>query len=112
MDPIKLATPEQVAAVKDKIDLEVGCAVYAFGETLGCVRTQTRLDPVIFDPSASTQKRLLFVWGLETAMRLNGVPAYYFNVPTSDEAWIRAVEHNGAERVHSEAMFEYKKVLN
>lgn len=112
MDPIKLATPEQIAAVKDRIDLEIGCAVYAFGDSLACVRTQTRLDPVIFSEKDNTHKRLLFVWGLETAMRLNGVPAYYFNVPTSDPDWIRAVEHNGAERLHTEPMLEYKKVLN
>lgn len=111
MENIRLATPEEVESIRDKSDLEVGSTVYAFGKSLAVLRTQTRLDPVIFDPEAQTQRRYQFIWGLETAMRLSGVPAYYFNVPTEDATWIRAVEHNGAQRIHDTAMLEYKKLL-
>ena len=112
MDAIKLATPEQVERIRAKADLEIGAQPYALGESIAVVRQQTRIDPVFYDPNTNTKQRMLFIWGLETHLRLLGVPAYYFNVDPSDTAYIAAVEHYGAERVNAEPQLEFKKVLN
>lgn len=111
MDKIKLATPEQIERIKDTSDLSATSAVYAMGEDLAVVKTVSEIDPAYFAESSSTQRRLLFIWGLENMLRGIGVPAYYFNVHANEDAWRKVVETHGAVATSTEPEIRYKKEL-
>lgn len=111
MDSIKLATPEQVERIRSQSDLELPSTVLAMGEDLAVVKQVTEVDPVYFAESSPTSRRLMFIWGIENWLRLNGVPAYYFDVPTDNETWRHNVETHGAEQLSTGPVFHYKKVL-
>lgn len=111
MDPIRLATAAEINEIADVSDLGPSSTVWKMGEDTAVVRSVFELDPVLFGKSSSTQRRLLFVWGLENMLRGNGVPFYYFNVPPGDEQWRHCVETFGAGEVSKEPELRYKKLL-
>lgn len=111
MDPIVLATPEQVESIRSTSDLHPGNAVLAMGKDLAVVKMVTEIDPVYFGEESTTARRLMFVWGIENWLRLNGTQAYYFDVPTDNERWIGVVKTHGAEQLSTGPVYHYKKVL-
>src|SRR5579862_1382289 len=86
LNAIKLATQEQIERIKDTADFVPTSQVLAMGEDLAVVKQVVEVDPVYFNEQSSTQRRLLFVWGIENWLRLVGTPVYYFNTSASDEA--------------------------
>lgn len=111
MEAIKLATPEQVERIKEQSDLEVGSVVLALGEDLAVVRAVTELNPAFFDEKSTTQRRLMFIWGIENWLRLTNVPAYYFRAHPDNEAWLKVIKTHGAEQVSTAPELTFKKVL-
>lgn len=117
MEPIRLATKEEIEAIRSKSDLEPGCTVFALtgksGTDLAVVRNITEIDPMFFDVNAPDSRKAMFIWGLENMLRMVNVPFYYFNVPTNEEAapWRSVVEKWGADKTSLEPEFRYKKVL-
>lgn len=111
MDAIKLATPEQIEAIKDKSDLTPRSRVLAMGDDVAVVKDTTELDPVFYGPESSHKRKLLFIWGIENMLRTMGYSEYYFNVPTRDESYIHVVKSLGAETVSAEPEFRFKKAL-
>jgi hypothetical protein len=111
MEAIKLATPEQVENIKATSDLNPESAVLSFRDNLAVVKKVTELDPIFYGPDETRQHKMLFAWGIENWLRLNGVPAYYFHVSAADETWQKNVETFGAIRCETEPQIHYKKVL-
>ena len=115
MDTIRLATPEEIETIKAKADITGMTTTLAFPGTQGTdfavIRSVTEVDPVIFAETSSTQRRALFIWGIEIALRALGNPAYYFNVLAADEDWQKAIEHWGAERLSMAPEYRYRKSL-
>lgn len=111
MEPIKLATPEQIEKIVAISDMNSESAVLSFRDNLAVVKKVTELDPVFFGPEENTQHKMLFAWGIENWLRLNGVQAYYFNVSATDEVWQRNLEKYGAIRCSAQPDIRYKKVL-
>ena len=111
MEAIKLATPEQIKTIESKADLNNESAVLSFRDNLIVVKKVTEVDPAFFAEGETAQHKLLFSWGIESWLRLNGVQAYYFNVDVEDETWKRNLEKFGAERISKSPEYRYKKVL-
>lgn len=117
MDKIRLATPEEVSGIAATSDLGPSTTVWAFENTasgepdLAVIRQAVELDPVYY--RGSNTRKAAFVFGLETAMRMMGVPAYYFNVPASEDmaAYRSIVQKWGAEPTSPTPEIRYKKVL-
>lgn len=108
MDAIKLATPEQVERIRAKADLGTTSSVYALGEDIAVLKNVSEIDPVFFAEGSTTQRKLLFIWGLENHLRLLGIDAYYFNTKADDSAWRKVVETHGAEAISESPEIRYK----
>lgn len=111
MEAIRLATPEQIEKIAATSDLNNESAVLQFRDNLAVVKKITEMDPVYYAPEESTQHKMLFAWGVENWLRLNGVQAYYFSVNATDETWQKNLEKYGAIRCEAEPQIRYKKVL-
>lgn len=117
VEPIRLATPEEIETIKSTSDLEPGCTVVAFPQGEGkepmfaVMRQVYEVDPVYYN-GAPIKRKALFIWALENMMRFSGVPTYYFNVPANDTEYIETVKHWGAEVTSREPEVRLKKRLN
>lgn len=99
MDAIKLASAEQVERISKDVDWVPETVVLAMGEDLAVVKKVVELDPVFFAPESNTSRRLMFTWGVENWLRLNGTVNYFFNILADDESavWRKVVETHGAK---------------
>lgn len=117
MEPIRLATEKEVEMLKGTgMDTTYTHTVVAFGqgeETLfSLIKNVTEIYTYPMD-IATVKKQLMFMWGLENIMRVNGVPAYYFQVSSKadKEAWRKNIETFGAEKTNPEPEYRYRKAL-
>lgn len=112
IDPIRLATEEEIKKIATNSDLVPGCSVWAMGQILGVVRPCIELDPVWYH-DAPDREKMLFVWGMENMLRAMGTTQYYFNVPNTDEyaKYRSIVERMGASTTSQVPELRYKKVL-
>lgn len=112
MEAVRLATVEEIESMKANADLGPGCSVVTFGgKDFAVVRQVTELDPVIFATETNDRRKAAFIFALETALRFQGCPAYYFNIKADDEAWQSIARHNGAEPTSQAPELRFKKVL-
>ena len=112
MDTIRLASPEEVAPIAEKLDVTPTSTVVTFGgKDFAVHRICRELDQFIFSPDTSDRRKLYFLANLETALRLQGVTEIYFNIPAADSAYKSVIENMGAEAISPEPMIRYKKVL-
>jgi hypothetical protein len=112
LDTIRVATPEEVEKIAPTSDLSsIVNVVTMGGKDFAVIRNCIEIDPMKFAPESTTQRRLIFAMNLETVMRLNGVKEIYFNVPVSDEKYIKVLETWGAEPTSREPELRFKKVL-
>jgi hypothetical protein len=111
LEAIRLATPEEVEAIKHKADLTPGSRVVAFEKNIAVLRNTVEIDPIFFDPQAPPHKRALMLWGLEQMLRFGGASEYYFNVSVDDKEFIDTLTRLGAETTSPGPEFRYKKVL-
>lgn len=117
MEALRLATPEEVAKISDGMDLTVNSTVVAFpkknGEPdLAVLRQCMELDPVIFSEGTDDRRKAMFVWAIESGLKIMGiVPEIYFNIDTADEKWQHVIENFGGVRTSKVAEFRYKKSL-
>lgn len=111
-DVIRLATPEEIEKIKETSDLIPGSTVITFGgKDFAVVRHATEIDPVHYHEASSHSRKLFFLTNLETSLRLNGVPQYYFNIHAADEKTIATMEKLGAIRLSTEPEHRFKKLL-
>lgn len=116
MEGIRLATPEEIEAIRKESDLGPTTSVLAFpgkeGTIFGCLKTVCELDPVFYN-GASAQRKAMFTWGVENMLRFNGVPFYYFNILADDSMseWRNVVKNWGAQEVSPAPEIRFKKVL-
>ncbi len=120
---IRPATPEEVDSIRETSDLGPGCLVVAMDNTKGpadlaVLRQVWEIDPL--HAVSGGARKAAFIWGLEAALRLQGVPFYYFQVGAAgDEGdWRKVVEKWGAEPVRRDDTtrepvpeIRYKRVL-
>lgn len=114
LDPIRLATPEEIERYGIVSDLVPGATPVAFGDGdrahFAVLRTVTEIDPLI-SPEGDNKRKALFVWALENALRMMGVPQYYFNIRADNDEWRHISEKWGAQQVSLAPEFRFKKVL-
>ena len=108
MEPIRLATPEEVAQIALKADLTPGALVVKCGEDWAVIRTVVEIDPLMCE---NRFKRHRMVEQLETHLRLLGVQTYYFNVDAADEQWQRVLKAWGAEPISPYPEIRFRKNL-
>lgn len=112
MDSIRLATPEEAAAIAPTSDLSYATSVFTFGgKDFGVVRQCFEIDPIHFHPDSGTKRKAIFVMNLETILRFQGVKEYYFNVAVDNEEMKEAAATWGAEPTSPSPEIRYKKVL-
>ncbi len=117
----RLATPEEIEAIKDKADLDFAQIVLALddskgGTSFGVIRLAPELDPVIFSDTITDVEKARFIYALEERLAGMGLKAYYFNVDADEEdsakeAWHKNIQHWGAERQSPTKEFRFKKIL-
>lgn len=116
MDKIRLANPQEIAEIQQTADLGPTTTVVAFenGKTgisdTAVIRLATEIDPLHI-ADGSERRKVQFMWALETSLRLQGVPAVYFNVRADDTRWHEILRHWGAETVSPSPELRFKKVL-
>lgn len=66
---------------------------------------------MFFHEESNVLRRRMFIFGIETALRLQGVKEIYFNVPVKDEAYIKVLDTFGATPTSKEPELRFKKVL-
>jgi hypothetical protein len=115
MNRIRLATPDECEAIKDKSDLDATCTVFALdmqrGVGTAVRRIETVLDPMISPPEWGLRERQVFKRDLETVMTAQGATSYYFMIPVDEPEWQTVVEKWGAQRVSTAPVFKYKMNL-
>lgn len=113
MDVIRLATPEEIESLQEKMDITPTSTVVTFGgKDFAVIRHCVELDPVIFAEDTADKRKLLFLMNLETALRLQGLTKeVYFNVRADDVRWQDAIKHWGAEPTSPTPEIRFKKVL-
>ena len=115
MEPIRLATQEEVEKLAETSDLSNATSVVGLGEgdraIYAVLRQAFEVDPVVSGPAVNSQRKALFIWGVENALRMQGLKQYYFNVLASDETWRKTVESWGAVPTSVAQEIRFKKVL-
>lgn len=112
MDTIRKATPEEIAVFADRSDLTPTSDVLTYGgKDFAVIRTCTEIDPMFFAEDSSVNRRAIFAMNLESILRFQGVREIYFNVPVTDEKYIKVLEHWGASPTSKEPELRFKKVL-
>lgn len=112
MDVIRLANEAEVKEISSRSDLTNASSVVTFGgKDFAVIRNCWEIDPVHFDPASSDKRKALFLMNLETALRLQGVKEFYFNVDASDENYINLLKHWGAEPTNPNPEIRFKKAL-
>jgi hypothetical protein len=115
MKRLRLATQEEIEAIKDSSDLDVGCSVLALdtqqGTAKAVIRSCIEVDPVYFPDEMNDKLKMFFGRDIETHLEAKGVTHYYFNVACDQEEWQKVVETWGAQRTSKVAEFRYKKIL-
>lgn len=115
LEPIRLATPEEVEVIRAASDITPRTAVYAFDNAktgkpdLAVVRQLVEIDPLYCD--SGTPRKVAFIWGMQNILRSFGATEYYFNMPTDDPEWKAAVEKWGAEQISKAPEIRFKKAL-
>lgn len=112
MDSVRLATPEEAAAIASTSDLSFATSVFTYGgKDFGVVRQCFEIDPMHFHPDSSIKRRAIFAMNLETILRFQGVKEVYFNVADDNEEMKEVVKTWGAEPTSPSPEIRYKKVL-
>ena len=120
MDKLRLASSEEVASLQMGSDITPLTTVVAFENAktqkpdFAVLRQVFEIDPVLYAPETTDRRKVLFAWGLENALRIQGtVAAYYFNISADDSAaeWRGVVEGFGAEKISPTAEYRYKVIL-
>lgn len=122
MENIRLATAEEIEKIAKKSDIHpediASRRVEVWGMSngdkeplLGVIRKAIELDPVHIPEGTPDVRKAAFIWALECGMRMQGIPAYYFNIHTADTKWKDTCEKFGAEILSTEPEFRFKKVL-
>lgn len=112
MDTIRKATPEEIANFADRADLTPSSDVLTFGgKDFAVIRTCTEIDPMFFHESSNVNRKAIFGMNLESILRFQGVREIYFNVPATDEKYIKVLETWGASPTSREPELRFKKVL-
>lgn len=116
MKKIRLATKEEIDAIRDKADLDFTQAVWAFPHNDGAAdiaveRFVPELDPVIFAPATDDRRKAMFIWGMENIFLGRNVAAYYFNVDAKNEKWINVVKSWGAEQLSPNPELRFKMTI-
>jgi hypothetical protein len=112
MEPIRIATPEEIEAIKAHADLTANSTVLAFGKDLAVVRQVSEIDPLFFANDSNPKRRLLFMWGLENMLRMVGVPEYYFNLHADDPKYLATMQETfGAKPTSTAPEIRFKKSL-
>jgi hypothetical protein len=117
MDRIRLANEEEVAKIREGADFTPASTALAFDNAatgkpdFAVLRLNLELDPVFF-ATDSDRRKALFIWGIETGLRMQGAAhAYYFNIAADNAAWQKVVETFGAERLSPVPEYRYKRSL-
>src|SRR6266478_748146 len=114
---IRLATEEEVNAIRDKSDLMPGhTQVFALDAEQGTpdiavVRNCFEINPVIYGNGTNDIRRAKFLWALEERLLGAGVDRYYTQIPAEDEHYLKVALHWGAERVSPTPEIRILKVI-
>ena len=112
MEIIKYATPEEFEHIIPVSDITNSSSVVTFGgKDFAVLRNCFEADPVIFHPDTTDKRKALFLMNLETALRLQGIQEFYFNIPADDADYIKVMEHWGAVVRSTSPQLRFKKVL-
>ena len=102
---IRLASEDEVNAIRDKADLMPGhTSVLALDNAQGeadiaVVRQCVELNPVIYAKSTNDLRRVRFLYALEERFLGAGIDKYYFQLKADDEHYIKVAKSWGAEQV-------------
>jgi hypothetical protein len=116
LERLRLATPEEIEALKDKLgDIDASTQPIALttqaGSPVAIIRAAVEVDPVIFPENFPDRLKAVFVRDVETHLAAKGVPYYYFNVAADDEKWQSVIKTWGAQAVSPVPEIRFKKVL-
>jgi hypothetical protein len=112
MDIIRFATPEEFEPIIPVSDITGATSVITFGgKDFAVIRNCFEADPVIFAPDTTDKRKLLFLMNLETALRLQGLKEFYFNIPADDQTYLDVMKHWGAIERSTSPEIRFKKVL-
>ena len=120
MDKLRLANAEEIEKIQLGSDITPLTTVVAFenqatqAPDFAVLRSEFRIDPMLYAEGTTPRRKVLFIWALENALRIQGgVSAYYFNVSAEDDAkeWRETVENFGAEKISVTPEFRYKRLL-
>jgi hypothetical protein len=112
MDAVRLATPGEIEALGDGLDLTPNSSVITFGgKDFAVIRNCLEVDPMRFHPNSNIRRRLTFATNIETMLRFQGTHEIYFNVPVQDTAYLKVLDTWGANPTSREPEIRLKKVL-
>lgn len=117
MEALRLATPEEVARISEGMELTQASSVVAFPKKngdadLAVLRQVTELDPVIFSEGTDDRRKAMFIWAIESGLKILGiVPEIYFNVSADDTKWQHVIETFGGVCISKAPELRYKKSL-
>lgn len=108
LDKIRLATAEEVEAIKDNSNLTPMCRILKLGDMTAVWRVCHELDP--FHPNgAPLREQVRFIWGIENILKGAGVSEYFYNVDAADTTYHKALEdHFGAERLSKQPDYRFR----
>lgn len=113
LNHIKLATPEQVNAIKDNSDLMPGgTQVLELDGTIAVIRTPVEVNPVHWAKDINDVKRGKFIWGLEERLLGAGIDRYYVQIDAKDERWQKVIKGWGFEQVSPIPELRFLRVIH
>jgi hypothetical protein len=115
LNRIRLAKKEEIESIFPNSDLIPGSTVLALdtpeGVAFAVIRTVVEVDPVIYPEKMSNRLKTVFQRDIETVLAAQGVPQYYFNIHTTNDAWLETAKHYGAVVQSTAPELRFKKTL-
>lgn len=117
MRHLRIATPEEVEAIRDKSDLlPEHTQILAWdnargGADIAVIRNCFEVNPVIYAEGTNDVRRAKFLFALEERLLGAGVDRYYFELDASNSHYIKVAENFGAQQVSPHPEIRMLKVI-
>lgn len=117
LDPIRLATPEEIESIRAEADLTPRSSVYAMENSktgksdLAVIRQCMEIDPLVRAEGSSLSRAAAFVWALEAILRSAGSSEYYAQIRDTDTDWKQTLVKWGMQPTSTAPEIRFKKLL-
>jgi hypothetical protein len=112
---LRLATPEEVEAIKPNTDLDPTCKVLALDTALGVpiavIRLAVEMDPCFYPKEFGAKQIAMFSRDIINYLWAQNVERFYFNIDATDTNWANHLKAEGCEQISPMPQLRFKRTI-